>query len=335
MQRIIIVFIAFILIAGIYLFTQPVKSPQSPVANTSANTSSSKPLQTALVTQETRERAQAHIEQLTVQTQDQVIDITQADNFVTGEQLLSLPNMAPEQAEIIELTAASYGSSIDNKAIRNTIPNSAQSSAPSNTESSLTGSSMAQSGSLMLTEQQLREGEIVITTGVSPILTLSDFQSNGSARAGTIDSKTIRVSLQPGQRLRLQELLSDPDLAAGTVFYIHAVSSGDQQGIWGILQKGLVDTFAKGIKLKESGRTLSADIPIQADETLENRRSSFLGNFLHNKVQDTYVYNYYQGLIGQDSNIIRPGQQLIIVSYTEAELISIFNYFTSLDAQQG
>lgn len=328
MQRIIIVFTACILIAGIYLITQPIESPQSSTTNTSVNTntntSASKVLESAPVTQETRESAQAHIKQLTVQTQDQVIDITQADNFVTGEQLLSLPNMAPEQTEIIELTAVPDGSSIEDNAIRSAIPN--------NIDSSLAESNAVESGSLMITQQQLREGEIIITSGVSPILTLSDSQPHRSVRSGPIDLRTIRKSLQPGQTLRLKELLSDPDLAAGTVFYIHAVSPGDQQGIWGILQKGLVDTFSKGIKLTESGRTLMAEIPIEADETLENRRSSFLGNFLYNKVQDTYVYNYYQGLMGQDSNIIYPGQQLIIVSYSEAELISIFNYFTSLDA---
>jgi hypothetical protein len=135
-------------------------------------------------------------------------------------------------------------------------------------------------------------------------------------------------SLSPGEQIRLKELLSNPDMAAGTVFYIHAVTPEDAQGLWGILQQGLTKTFREGIQLQGSETKLVAQIPEMADERLENMRSSFLGNFLYNKVNDIYVYNYQQGMLGQDPDLIKPGQQLIIVSYSEEELIEIYRHFT-------
>jgi hypothetical protein len=98
--------------------------------------------------------------------------------------------------------------------------------------------------------------------------------------------------------------------------------------LWGILQQGLTKTFREGIQLQGSETKLVAQIPEMADERLENMRSSYLGNFLYNKVNDIYVYNYQQGMLGQDPDLIKPGQQLIIVSYSEEELIEIYRHFT-------
>ena len=74
-------------------------------------------------------------------------------------------------------------------------------------------------------------------------------------------------------------------------------------------------------------------LPADADEPLADQRSSWLGHLLKRKVQDTWVFNYQQGLLGHNPDVIYPGQQLVIVRFSEDELISIYNHFTRADAR--
>lgn len=134
-----------------------------------------------------------------------------------------------------------------------------------------------------------------------------------------------------GNQIKLKELLNQSDSNGKRIFYIHAVNPNDRQGIWGILQKGLTDTFAKGITLSDKDKLIKTTIPLEADEILANRESSFLGKLLHNKVTSTHIYNFQQGLLGQNPNLITPGQQLIIVTFTEDELLGVYNHYN----QQG
>ncbi|EPJ44315.1 MAG: hypothetical protein OFPII_35730 [Osedax symbiont Rs1] len=129
------------------------------------------------------------------------------------------------------------------------------------------------------------------------------------------------------KHIKLKELLSATDVDENRIFYLHAVNPTDQQGIWGIIQKGLMGTFAKGILLPQANGTVKALIPEDADEMLSSKKSSFLGRLLNNKVLTTYVYNYKQGKIGKNPDYIKPGQQLIIVTFTESELMSVYQHF--------
>lgn len=370
MQRALILLILLIAGIGIYLFTQKSDSLNDAQPQQSLEPSKSDIAPTVV------EAAKEHIEKLTTESKEQVLDITKADNFVTGEQLLKMPTMESEQIAIEKVDAAQESAATTAQTTAETATASATQSATTEPQAQLevvkqtqsavelTQSAVKQAGvqtqqtagtQLAQTEPSTADSEsatelvvtqvvdtgskviqgaasavksqsVVVTQGAAPAVSFEPAQ----VEAGSVEvsQTTTSQSLRPGQRIRLQELLSDPDLAAGTVFYIHAVSPTDAQGLWGILQRGLIKTFAQGIELKESGRVLTAEIPLLADETLENRRSSFLGEFLYQKVQDTYVYNYQQGMLGQDPDLIKPGQQLIIVSYSEDELISIFNHFT-------
>lgn len=141
-------------------------------------------------------------------------------------------------------------------------------------------------------------------------------------------NRVIAITQLPAaDQIRLQELLNNPDNATDTLFYIHGVSHSDKQGLWGIIQSGLIDTFARGIQL--DNQQIRTDIPEVADERLSNHTSSFLGTILDEKVKDTYVYNYAKGVLGQNPNLINPGQELIIVSFTQEELINIYNHFSN------
>jgi hypothetical protein len=50
---------------------------------------------------------------------------------------------------------------------------------------------------------------------------------------------------------------------------------------------------------------------------------------LDDKVRETYIYNYEQGLVGQNPDLIHPGQQLVVVTFTEDELVQIYHHFMS------
>jgi hypothetical protein len=135
-------------------------------------------------------------------------------------------------------------------------------------------------------------------------------------------------------RIQLRELLDETQSDEKRIFYLHAVNVSDEQGIWGIIQKGLMGTFSKGITLPTANGTLKALIPQDADEQLSSKKSSFLGKLLNYKVLTTYVYNYEQGNIGKNPDYIKPGQQLIIVTFTEQELMSIYQHFIKQESQQ-
>ncbi|MET4000443.1 hypothetical protein [Marinobacterium sp. MBR-109] len=160
-----------------------------------------------------------------------------------------------------------------------------------------------------------------------------DEDGNASSFAVDMPARSTDNAGQPApelalDRLRLQELLQDPDRSANEVFYIHSVQPVDRHGLWGILRQGLIETFARGIRVNERSRVLSVAIPEDADTLLEDRRSSWLGRLLHDKVEQTWVYNHQQGLLGQNPDVIHPGQQLVIVRFSEDELISIYNHFS-------
>lgn len=184
-----------------------------------------------------------------------------------------------------------------------------------------------------VTQEQL----LKLPTDLATAIAATEAVSGGSATTYGINLEQIGNSVSSQHRtipagelpmadqIRLKELLNNPDSAEGTLFYIHGVSEADKQGLWGIIQSGLIDTFTKGIQLET--RLISADIPREADERLANSTSSFLGTILDQKVKDTYVYNYHKGILGQNPNLITPGQELIVVTFSQDELIRIYNHF--------
>lgn len=222
------------------------------------------------VSETTRQEARDHIKSLTRQAAEDTLDITAANNFVTGSQLLQLPEN---------------------------------------------------------------------NTTTEPTLSVSVPDSD-SATSFAVDLPKPEDRPFPGQsalsaqdQLRLQELLNNPNKAADEVFYVHSVRNSDEQGLWGIIHLGLIDTFTRGIRIEDRSRLLNANIPADADEPLADQRSSWLGHLLKRKVEETWVFNYQQGLLGRNPNVIHPGQQLVIVRFSEDELIDIFNHFSRVDAQ--
>ncbi len=255
MQRLVILLTLIVAALAIYLFIAPEPSTLDP----------SSP---APVSESTRQEARQHIKSLTQQAAEDTLDVATANHFVTGNQLLQLPEAKPATEQHITLDEA--------------------------------GADSATSFAVDLPVKSAPDASIRVQ---SPALSAQD-------------------------RLRLQELLNDPNQAADEIFYVHSVRNSDQQGLWGIIHQGLIETFTRGIRIKDRSRLLSAQIPADADEPLTDQRSSWLGHLLKRKVEETWVFNYQQGLLGRNPNVIHPGQQLVIVRFSEAELIDIYNHFT-------
>lgn len=137
-----------------------------------------------------------------------------------------------------------------------------------------------------------------------------------------------------GEQVSLQSILDDSDgvnvaqAADGTIYYIHTVKPTDSQGVWGIVQNGLKDKFARGLAIQRAEETqiFRVEIPDDADEK-EGLNSSFLGRVLYQKVADSLVYNRQNGKMGRNPDVIFPGQELVIIEFQPAELVSVYEYF--------
>ena len=144
----------------------------------------------------------------------------------------------------------------------------------------------------------------------------------------------IRVIVEkPGEIITLSQLLPEERDLGKDTFYIHSVTREDVQGIWGIIQHGLMDQFLKGIPMAIEGgfpeeKVLTLEIPEYADEPHEDGYSSFLGKILVGKTRESYVYNYTNGRMGKNPDYISPGQELVISRFSKKELVEIYKHFS-------
>ena len=152
-------------------------------------------------------------------------------------------------------------------------------------------------------------------------------------RAPSPDTPIKVIVERPGETVTLAQLLPEERGLGEDTFYIHAVTREDDQGIWGIIQHGLMDQFLKGIPVpvKEGvpeRRMLTLEIPENADERRGDGYSSFLGKTLDRKTRESHVYNYTSGRMGKNPNYIFPGQEVVISRFSKEELVEIYKHFS-------
>jgi len=144
----------------------------------------------------------------------------------------------------------------------------------------------------------------------------------------------IKVIVEkPGETLTLSQLLQEKRDLGEDTFYVHAVTREDAQGIWGIIQHGLMDQFLRGVPVGvELGvpkrRVLTLKISEDADEPDDGGYSSFLGKVLVRKTKESYVYNHTSGRMGKNPDYIFPGQELVISRFSKKELVEIYKHFS-------
>tara|TARA_R110002050_G_scaffold268113_1_gene410007 strand:+ start:61635 stop:62732 length:1098 start_codon:yes stop_codon:yes gene_type:complete len=141
----------------------------------------------------------------------------------------------------------------------------------------------------------------------------------------------IATITRGSQAVTLKDLTQSELLPDDALFYLHRVTDNDVQGLWGIIQAGLIDKFRHGIQLE--GIMLHKDliqaiIPNDADEKLPSGLSSFLGKILKNKVDNSFIYNLKTRSMGHDANLVFPGQQLILIHFPPSELKQIYQFFS-------
>ncbi len=145
-------------------------------------------------------------------------------------------------------------------------------------------------------------------------------------------AQTLMASITHGsQELKIKELIKSEDFSDGALFYTHRVTDADRQGLWGIIQTGLIHKFRQGVQLdgiQSNTDTVKAIIPQDADEKLESGLSSFLGTILTNKVKTSYIYNFTSHTMSHDPNKVYPGQQVILIHFSDHELERIYQFFS-------
>lgn len=145
------------------------------------------------------------------------------------------------------------------------------------------------------------------------------------------DKPVIAIITHSSQAVTLKDITQSATLPDDALFYLHRVTDRDVQGLWGIIQTGLIDKFRHGLQIE--GISLNKDlihaiIPADADEKLSTGFSSFLGKILKNKVDHSFVYNLKTQSMGRDANLIYPGQQLILIHFSPDELKQIYQFFS-------
>ena len=183
------------------------------------------------------------------------------------------------------------------------------------------------------TAEKLAKGAGESATEAEPSSAVAE--DDATAPAKTPVSRDTGETTAPRGTITIRELLKGTvEVGDHDVFYVHAVTPDDHQGLWGILQKGVTETFARGVRLTIEGRTdtYQVAVPHHADEVLEDRSSSPLGLMIHRKSRKTIVYNRKLGRLTLDPDVtLYPGNELIIVGFKPEELIDLFKHFAGAD----
>ena len=160
-------------------------------------------------------------------------------------------------------------------------------------------------------------------------------EDDATAPAKTPTFRSTDESAAPPGTITIRKLLEGTvEVGDHDVFYVHAVTPDDTQGLWGIIQKAVTENFARGVRLTIEGRTdtYRVAVPPDADEVLDDRSSSPFGLMIHRKSRETIVYNRKLGHLTQDPDVtLYPGDELVIVGFEPEELISLFKHFASAD----
>lgn len=159
------------------------------------------------------------------------------------------------------------------------------------------------------------------------------------AESGIAPSQSVTATINHGvDELSVKDIVQAGELPDNALFYLHRVTERDRQGLWGIIQTGLIQRFRQGLALEGISRNkelVRVTIPADADEPLPTGLSSFLGKVLNRKVESSYIYNFTTQTMGRDPNLIHPGQQLILIHFSPKELKQIYVFFAEQRNEQA
>lgn len=161
-------------------------------------------------------------------------------------------------------------------------------------------------------------------------------QSQTNAQGNAADQGPLLLTAQSelswaGEDGSVAELLDRYGIARepNQLYYAHRVVEADDQGVWGIVQGGLITRFAEGVAANrgDNQQVYKLLIPKRADERQDDGSSSFLGKVIWHKTTNASVVNTTRGLARPSSELVVPQQDLVIVGFAPEELVAIYQYF--------
>ena len=295
-------------------------------------------------------QAQSYVDQIT-EPDPQPVEVDEADHFVTREQVISLlPESSFELTTSQELLSdPAFGPDMpitvvrEVEQIRIADPAKVIASAGGDLDREvrvLDGNELRiKTVGELLADFIDAPGEsisILSTVKYFEVTTPSEIASRSEGEGDeplTVVKERYALEAATVAELLRQELDLPPDV----IFYLRTVHPSDRQGIWGIVQDGIIGNFARGMAIRygQSVSTYQVDIPGDADELLGDRSSSFLGKLIHTKTIQSHVYNFEQHRMGRNPDRIYPGQEIVIINFTPAELVSIFKHFVEQQSGTG
>lgn len=182
--------------------------------------------------------------------------------------------------------------------------------------------------------QLLEEYALKMDESLAVIVSVSHVETTTPGEVVMRDGEesTVKLVKEPRQtgETTLRELLHGQEaVSSEDLYYVHTTLEEDTQGIWGIVHHALIARFAEGIAIQrgEAAEKYQVDIPRNADERQGDETSSYLGQIIDEKVRSSYSYNLKEARMGQNPDMIRPGQEIIIVRFQLEELIEIYEHF--------
>jgi len=149
-----------------------------------------------------------------------------------------------------------------------------------------------------------------------------------------LNTATTQVKLTPtSQLVSVTQLLGRYKIRPDEeqLYFVHTVTKDDQQGVWGVIQTGLIEKFAAGIAVerRDDLATYRVLIPGAADERLPSGFSSFLGKVLHQKTAEAIILRPGLRRPPRPNVPLDAGRDVVVVGFTPAQLIAIYQYFAT------
>ncbi|MDX1518664.1 MAG: hypothetical protein R3318_00985 [Gammaproteobacteria bacterium] len=286
-----------------------------------------------------KQEAQTYIREIT-RPEPAPVEADEANDFMTGDQVISLANKQNIQvvkpADLLDLEGLDKSSPItvitEQEQVENVSIAKILEEAGGDLDRKI---SVLENGKIRETSVEKLIAEHDRDEQIPVIRNVRQFEIRTPAEIIADDSidknKPLKIIKEPYriETTTVSELLMDEDINSENVFYVRNVTENDDQGIWGIVHNGLIDNFATGIALRrgETIRKYRISIPRDADEMRDDATSSYLGRLIQKKTAESYVYNFKQGKMGRNPDLIYPGQEIIIIKFSADELINIYQHF--------
>lgn len=149
--------------------------------------------------------------------------------------------------------------------------------------------------------------------------------------------RVIKGHYKPGTTTVADLLAGIEGVEKDSVFYVHSVRDSDTQGVWGIIHDGLMRNFARGMAVRRGDDVdrYQVTIPRDADERRSDNSSSFLGKLIDDKSRTSAVYNFTAGRMSRNPNLVIPGSEIVIINFSPADLVQIYQHFLAEPQHDG